>query len=73
MTKFDTVVLFEVENLLGEPARWKQAAAELSFGDIIAQLRRDPSGLVGDFAASSRVKSSRMTQRRNATRRTSSS
>src|SRR4051794_19859923 len=52
MTKFDTVVLFDVENLLGEPARWKQAAAELSFGDIIAQLRRDQSGLVGDFAVS---------------------
>jgi uncharacterized protein (TIGR00288 family) len=52
MTKFDTVVRFDVENLLGEPARWKQAAAELSFGDIIAQLRRDQSGLVGDFAVS---------------------
>src|SRR4051794_9351467 len=52
MTKFDTVVLFDVENLLGEPARWKQAATELSFNDIIAQLRRDESGLIGDFAVS---------------------
>ncbi len=52
MTNFNTVVLFDVENLLGEPSRWKQAAAELSFGDIIAQLRRDQSGLMGDFAVS---------------------
>ena len=52
MTNFNTVVLFDVENLLGEPARWKQAATELSFNDIIAQLRRDGSGLIGGFAVS---------------------
>src|SRR3954451_16670382 len=52
MIGFDTVVLFDVENLLGDPARWKQAATELSFGDIIAQLRRDQSGLIGRFAVS---------------------
>ncbi|HET6549588.1 MAG TPA: NYN domain-containing protein [Solirubrobacter sp.] len=52
MTNFDTVVLFDVENLLGAPSRWKQAATELSFGDIITQLRRDESGLIGDFAVS---------------------
>ena len=52
MTNFNTVVLFDVENLLGEPSRWKQAATELSFNDIIAQLRRDDSGLIGDFAVS---------------------
>src|SRR3954453_7596681 len=52
MTGFDTVVLFDVENLLGDPSGWKQAATELSFGDIIAQLRRDESGLIGGFAVS---------------------
>jgi hypothetical protein len=52
MTGFNTVVLFDVENLLGEPSGWKQAAAELSFGDIIAQLRQDDSGLIGGFAVS---------------------
>jgi len=49
---FNTVVLFDVENLLGAPSGWKQAAAELSFGDIIAQLRRDDSGLIEGFAVS---------------------
>jgi hypothetical protein len=49
---FNTVVLFDVENLLGAPSGWKQAAAELSFGDIIAQLRRDESGLIEGFAVS---------------------
>ena len=52
MTQFNTVVLFDVENLLGAPSGWKQAAAELSFGDIIAQLRRDESGLIEGFAVS---------------------
>jgi hypothetical protein len=49
---FDTVVLFDVENLLGHPNRWKEAATELSFGDILAQLRLDESGLIGQFAVS---------------------
>jgi hypothetical protein len=35
MTAFDTVVLFDVENLLGAPTGWKKAAAKLSFGDIL--------------------------------------
>ena len=52
MTAFDTVVLFDVENLLGAPKGWKQAAAKLSFGDILTQLRRDESGTVGGFAVS---------------------
>jgi NYN domain len=52
MTMFDTVVLFDVENLLGAPSGWTQAATELSFGDIMAQLRRDQSGLIGGFAVS---------------------
>ncbi len=52
MTAHNTVVLFDVENLLGDPAGWKQAAMRLSFGDIMAQLRRDGSGLVGHFAVS---------------------
>jgi hypothetical protein len=37
MTAFDTVVLFDVENLLGAPTGWKKAAAKLSF-------RRHPDG-----------------------------
>ena len=49
---FDTVVLFDVENLLGHPKGWKEAATELSFGDILAQLRLDESGLTGRFAVS---------------------
>ncbi len=49
---FNTVVLFDVENLLGAPSGWAQAASELSFGDIIAQLRNDQSGLIGGFAVS---------------------
>lgn len=52
MTAFDTVVLFDVENLLGVPAGWKKAAAKLSFGDILTQLRRDRSGMIGGFAVS---------------------
>jgi hypothetical protein len=49
---FNTVVLFDVENLLGAPAGWKTAAAKLSFGDILGQLRRDESGLIDGFAVS---------------------
>lgn len=52
MTAFNTVVLFDVENLLGAPAGWKRAAAKLSFGDILMQLRRDESGTIGGFAVS---------------------
>jgi hypothetical protein len=52
MTAFNTVVLFDVENLLGAPAWWKKAAAKLSFGDILTQLRRDESGTIGGFAVS---------------------
>jgi hypothetical protein len=52
MTAFNTVVLFDVENLLGAPAGWKKAAAKLSFGDILTQLRRDESGTIGGFAVS---------------------
>lgn len=51
-TAHTTVVLFDVENLLGDPAGWKQAAMRLSFGDIMAQLRRDRSGQIGPFAVS---------------------
>ena len=47
MTAFNTVVLFDVENLLGAPAGWKKAAAKLSFGDILTQLRRRRVG--GDW------------------------
>jgi hypothetical protein len=52
MTAFNTVVLFDVENLLGAPAGWKKAAATLSFGDILTRLRRDGSGAIGGFAVS---------------------
>ena len=52
MTGFNTVVLFDVENLLGAPAGWKKAAAKLSFGDILTQLRRHESGVIGKFAVS---------------------
>jgi hypothetical protein len=52
MARFDTVVLFDVENLLGAPEQWKQAAAKLSFRDILNQLRGDASGTIGRFAVS---------------------
>jgi hypothetical protein len=52
MSTHTTVVLFDVENLLGEPANWKQAAIRLSFGDILAKLRGDQSGAIGPFAVS---------------------
>ena len=52
MTPFNTVVLFDVENLLGVPKGWAEAATKLSFGDILAQLRQDDSGTVGRFAVS---------------------
>lgn len=49
---FDTVVLFDLENLLGHPSRWAEAATELSLGDILAKLRLDESGIIGRFAVS---------------------
>jgi hypothetical protein len=52
MVPFDTVVLFDVENLLGEPSGWQRAAAKLSFGDILSRVSRDESGTVGRFAVS---------------------
>jgi hypothetical protein len=51
-TDHNTVVLFDVENLLGDPGGWQQAVTRLSFGDILEQLRRDRSGLMGSFAVS---------------------
>lgn len=52
MTPFNTVVLFDVENLLGPRKGWAEAATRLSFGDILAQLRSDDSDTIGRFAVS---------------------
>src|SRR5690242_11914069 len=52
MARFDTVVLFDVENLLGPRKGWAEAATKLSFGDILGRLRAEKSELIGNFAVS---------------------